>query len=143
MSNFLVATDGSESASRAVAVAARMAAHLKADLTILSSVERSVTIDIRRFAAVEHETVGDAIEELCAGVLKRARGVAAEAGVRAIREKRVTGDPVSAILAAANEMKPELIIVGRRGHSQLGGLVLGSVSQKLASTSPFPVLIVP
>jgi nucleotide-binding universal stress UspA family protein len=36
----------------------------------------------------------------------------------------------------------ELIVVGGRGHSFLGGLVLGSIAQKLVRSSPVSVLVV-
>jgi nucleotide-binding universal stress UspA family protein len=39
--------------------------------------------------------------------------------------------------------KVDAVVVGRRGHGQLAGLLLGSVSQKLATLSPCPMIIVP
>ena len=39
-------------------------------------------------------------------------------------------------------MKVELIIVGARGLSQLSGLILGSVSEKVLHVAPCPVIVV-
>jgi nucleotide-binding universal stress UspA family protein len=42
-----------------------------------------------------------------------------------------TGSPAKVILQKADELKPELIVVGSQGRSALGRLFLGSVSQKV------------
>jgi hypothetical protein len=36
-----------------------------------------------------------------------------------------------------------VIVIGTRGHSSIGGLVLGSVTQRLLHVAPYPVLAVP
>ncbi len=50
-------------------------------------------------------------------------------------------DPDAEILDFAREHAIDLIVVGSRGRGRLPGLVLGSVSQKLASHAPCSVLI--
>jgi nucleotide-binding universal stress UspA family protein len=42
----------------------------------------------------------------------------------------------------AKRRAASLIVVGGRGHSLVGGLVLGSVAQKLVRSSPVSVLVV-
>jgi nucleotide-binding universal stress UspA family protein len=51
------------------------------------------------------------------------------------------GDPGQEIMAVAREMKADLIIMGSRGRGQLGGLILGSVSERVLHGSHTPVLI--
>ena len=48
-----------------------------------------------------------------------------------------------AIAEAATKDGAELIVVGTRGHTPLGGLLLGSVTQRLLQLAPCPVLAVP
>jgi nucleotide-binding universal stress UspA family protein len=45
------------------------------------------------------------------------------------------GSPARKIIVRADEWKPDLIVVGSHGHSALGRLVMGSVSQKVVTES--------
>jgi nucleotide-binding universal stress UspA family protein len=69
------------------------------------------------------------------GLLKNV-GVKAEAKV-------VSGEVVDEILAEAESLRPQRIVVGSHGHSALYELVVGSVAEGLLRRSPVPVVIVP
>jgi nucleotide-binding universal stress UspA family protein len=47
------------------------------------------------------------------------------------------------ILAEAEKHHPDLILMGRRGHTALAGLLMGSVTARVVGLSPFNVLVVP
>jgi nucleotide-binding universal stress UspA family protein len=53
-----------------------------------------------------------------------------------------SGDPGTELIKAAIEHRAGAIVVGGRNHSVVGGLVLGSVAQKLVRKSPVSVLVV-
>jgi nucleotide-binding universal stress UspA family protein len=53
------------------------------------------------------------------------------------------GDPTEEILAYIAAKTIAAVVVGRRGRSSLARLLLGSVSQKLASLAPCIVIICP
>jgi nucleotide-binding universal stress UspA family protein len=54
----------------------------------------------------------------------------------------VHGPAAEAIGALANEMKPDLIVMGSHGHSALGNVVLGSVANGVLARCKAPVLLV-
>jgi nucleotide-binding universal stress UspA family protein len=69
---------------------------------------------------------------------------AAEPGMRDLRveTKLVEGNPAKEILRAANEIAPELIVMGTHGRTGLGRLLMGSVAEEVVRKSLFPVLTV-
>ena len=50
--------------------------------------------------------------------------------------------PAHLIADAAREAGADLIVVGSRGHTAVGGLLVGSVTLRLLHTAPCPVLVV-
>jgi nucleotide-binding universal stress UspA family protein len=69
-----------------------------------------------------------------------------DAGVNA-SERMVhvtTGDgPAQLIAETAKQLESDLIVVGTRGHTALGGLLLGSTTNRLLHIAPCPVFVVP
>ena len=53
------------------------------------------------------------------------------------------GGAAHAIADAARDANADVIVVGTRGHTPLGGLLLGSVTTRLLHVAPCPVLAVP
>lgn len=52
------------------------------------------------------------------------------------------GDARTAILAAAAELRTDLIVMGTHGRRGVSRLVLGSIAESVARTAPCPVLLV-
>ena len=59
-----------------------------------------------------------------------------------VETQLIEGPPAPAILRVADDKCVDLIVMGSRGLGQIGGLLLGSVSNAIAQRAQCPVLIV-
>lgn len=58
-------------------------------------------------------------------------------------EKRIAvGTPSEEIVDMAAEIKADLIVIGRRGYSRIKRFFIGSVSNRVISEAPCPVLVI-
>lgn len=73
--------------------------------------------------------------------LENARARAVARGIDPVRSEIRVGDPSEEILKFQEETGADAIIVGSRGRGRLAGMLLGSVSQKIASLAPCTVAI--
>lgn len=143
MNSILVATDGSASADRAVELAASLAGAGQAELVIITVPERLPPDALHAYSQVEHVSPGEAVELAARSILFHAQERAKRFGVARVSAEVVPGEPAEAILKLAAKTNPGAIVVGRRGRGRLAGLLLGSVSHKLVSLAPCPVVVVP
>jgi nucleotide-binding universal stress UspA family protein len=132
------ATDGSENADRALAVAKSLASEEGATLTIVHVVQRIASGGGKGLTWYADE------EQVVARVKKLATELSDEglsASVKIVDDRGI--QPAHDIADAAREAGADLIVMGTRGHSAIGGLLLGSVTQRLLHVAPCPVLAVP
>ncbi len=143
MNEILVATDGSEGAFRAIDYAVRLAKAMERRLIIANVSNAVSTILFERFTPEQSAWLRERETALATDTLRAAAERArAKGAADVILESRI-GDTVEGLLAIAEERDVELIVVGKRGTGRIEGLLIGSVSQKLASLSPRPLLVVP
>ena len=147
--NILVAVDGSENSNRAVAYGAWLAKNLGAQLLLLHVVAKpggmGIPEALRRYNQIEHvlATEADMLREAAQLILDHAKGIAESTGAEEIQTLIQEGDPAARVISSSEEHDIDLIIMGRRGLSDLAGLLMGSVSHKVAQLSPCPCLTVP
>lgn len=142
MRHIMVATDGSERANRAVDVAAELAKACGGDLSIVTVGGNLSGEEMRQLASAEGN-IGDVLEARSTQILAEAKTRARRLSVTQIELHAGWGDPAQSIIEIAAHAAADAIVLGRRGRGQLAGLLLGSVSQKIASLAPCAVIIVP
>lgn len=143
----LVGVDGSESALQAVGVAASLAVAFDGQLVLMHVVQVSAIAEqALKMSAKAHlaENPKNIMERLSQKVLDGARDRAHKAGMTDQQISTVTadGDQARELIKTAKRRKVDLVVVGSRGRGRLEGLLLGSVSQKVAALSPCPCMIV-
>ena len=146
MKRILVATDGSEHALTAAQLAAELAAGMGAELQVLAVAyrDRSEEEELREFAKIEHlGGMVNAIGAIAKSRAEQARRQAETQGIKTVKVSVAERDPTEEILAFIQKNTIDAVVVGRRGRSRVAGLLLGSVSQKLATLAPCVVIICP
>jgi nucleotide-binding universal stress UspA family protein len=139
----VVGTDGSETAGKAVAQAAELAASVGSTLLIVSAFEPVGPTRLREEGEQVPEDVRWMVNprEDVDATLAAAAEVAEEHGVSVLPFAR-QGDPADAILDVAEEQGADLIVVGNKGMTGAKRFLLGSVPNKVSHHAPCSVLIV-
>jgi nucleotide-binding universal stress UspA family protein len=143
MVRMLVATDGSPHAARAAELAARLARELRETEVSLINVGHIPAIAFGTLAegVVDLRVLEESLEQAGRAILNEAERIFDKSGVRVTR-KYAQGEPSVEIIQKAREHKVDLIVMGSRGLGQIGGLILGSVSERVLHGAHVPVLIV-
>ncbi len=84
----------------------------------------------------------EVLEPIGRQILDRAAAAANKIGVKRTATVLLTGDAADGIIAQAKKEKADLIVMGSRGFGDLRGLLLGSVSHKVAAHADCGVLTV-
>jgi len=75
-------------------------------------------------------------------IVRQAAATARTKGVARVSTAVESGDPASAIVRRAQEAKADLVMLGSRGLSNIKGLLIGSVSNKVVSMAECSVVTV-
>ena len=141
----LCALDGSENSLRAAQAACEMTRRFDADLTFLTVTKKlDVSETVRRYMELER-IVGEpqyVLDEMTEDILNRAKACVRDHGVKSFKAEIQVGNPARTIVSHAGRDGTDLIIMGRRGHGDIAGALLGSVSHKVASLADCTVMTV-
>ncbi len=131
----MVAVDFSRGALRAVEAAVKMAERVHGELDLVHVFSFSLKRLV--FSDGEIEAIGQA-EKALADLRKKHLP-----GGLTVRTHISLGTANVELLRQITALKPDLVVVGSRGASPLGRMLLGSVSRYLSEHSAVPVLVVP
>lgn len=142
----VVGVDGSANALRALEVAVDLARQRKMGILLVHVIPPGgVPEGLREWANVEHihempQWLYD--EGLGRNLLDSARqSIAADAGIE-VEQWVETGHAAKCIIAMSKAKDVEMIVMGSRGLSDFGGLVLGSVAHQVAHSAACSVITV-
>ncbi|HYJ99708.1 MAG TPA: universal stress protein [Burkholderiaceae bacterium] len=136
----LLPVDGSDYTKRMLGYVAAHdelfgAAH---DYTVFTAVA-PIPTHAARF--VDRQTLADYYSEQAESVLRPVRKFADQQHWK-VSVVHVHAHAAEAIASLADELQPDLIVMGTHGHSALGNVVLGSVANGVLARCKVPVLLI-
>lgn len=139
--HILVPIDGSEPSLQAAQMALRLIRLCPAcKMTVLYVTDKLVLGELVRFSKHSEEEVEAELEEQGRRYLELVRKDAERQGVAAQCEAR-RGDPFEEVIAAANDLRADLIVMGHTGRRGTSRVLIGSVTQRVLDYAPCPVLV--
>lgn len=132
----LVAIDGSQQSNAALAIAMDLARRYRASICLLHAFPHVSDL----LGTPQYEHLLEARSAIGHQILESTH--AQIAGDIRVDTQLIEGPPAPAILRVAVEDNCDMIVMGSRGHGQLAGMLLGSVSNAVAQRANCPVLIV-
>ena len=140
----LIAADGSASGNEAIEYGLQIAEKHGAKVTFFHAMDPVAFSEWRSNVDAEEGTVRAFPFQLDAGEEAMLVEATRQAKLRGV-ESNVeigSGEPVAEIIAHAESIDADLIIVGSRDRQEVAGSLLGSVSRGVLHEAPRPVLVV-
>lgn len=131
----VVGVDGSSASVNALKEGAKLAAELGGTVDAVAAWE--LPTKHASYAAVGIGSFEEGARKVLADSLFQAFGDQVPESVSA---RLVQGSPAATLTSVSEGAR--MLVVGRRGHGGLMGLLLGSVSASVVNQSPVPVLVV-
>jgi len=128
LSKILVATDGSESAEKALKYAVQLAKKHKAKVTLLNAQES-------KLFSLKPKVIKEVGERVLSEAVAKVKG-------SNVSTQLEFGNPAETIIEVAEKKNHDLIVVGSRGLSSVKRFFLGSVSDDVSHHAKCSVLIV-
>jgi nucleotide-binding universal stress UspA family protein len=94
-----------------------------------------VPLDLVAYRQLEdlYEAESALLDAIAWRIAEDAAERARRAGAQSVEVLIDIGDPASTIVGVSEDLEADLIVMGRRGRGDLGGLLLGSVSHKVGT----------
>jgi len=131
----MVCTDGSDEGQNAVAVTLELARACHSQVQVVQVLVPEFQAVAPNLGALLLAEVQQNLEAI------KVTAAALQVPLRSLLPESPT--PSAAIVAAAEKLRPDLVIVGRRGKTALARLLMGNVTARVIGHSPVNVLVVP
>ncbi len=145
VSKLLVATDGSDTAWKAVKYAVGFAKQIGASVTLLSVIDKSafivqsIPVDM---ASNLIAPIDDYLQQAVEGYTQKAEKLCKKNGIK-VKIVIRSGHPVEEIIKEAKRSKASIIVLGSHGKGMLESAVLGSITHGVIHNSTkHPVLVI-
>lgn len=140
MTTIVIATDGSDEAHEAVEYGLELAAEEDARAILLQVMPPVDWTRLDRGGIVR--PLPSEIRLSTPAALDEAALLAADHGIDVTTEV-LAGNPADEIVAYADSIDADMIVIGSRGRGAIAGALLGSVSRDVLRESRRPVIVVP
>jgi len=145
VNSIMVAVDFSDYTLPAVRYAARLAEDVGADLMLVNVINQR-DVDMLKRVAVEAPNFSfeSYLKEMRKDREEQFRELIKNACCReeTVKTKLRIGVPFEELLQVIETHKPDLLVMGVKGHSNLVGTIVGSCAQKLFRRCPIPLLCI-
>jgi nucleotide-binding universal stress UspA family protein len=138
----LVPTDFSENSNRAVRFAAELAEKFQSELVFLHVVQDLALV--LPDAVMPTPVATPNLDDMIASAKTAIGNLVAQEKLERLNPKAEVrvGSPAAEIVAAATDLKADLLCISTHGRTGLAHLLLGSVAEKIIRHAPCPVLTV-
>jgi nucleotide-binding universal stress UspA family protein len=141
MERILIATDGSPASLQAVELGLELAEEHTAQVTFVHVAPAAEVLPLASFPMAGPVSVPHEVDDDDRAALDEALARAEERGIPALT-RLLVGNAAKKIVAYADEIDADVIVIGSRGLGAVGRTVLGSVSSKVLRDARRPVLVV-
>lgn len=139
-SKILVAAEGSQGSDKALEIAADLSKQYGAELHAAYALNYEhylMGLGVGATMTISHEELEQGAQNLLQGTTEKL----AKLDCKPTQTHILSGDAGKTIADLAKSIGADLIVVGSKGHSNISGLLLGSVSQKISHLAHCSCLI--
>jgi len=139
MRKILLSVDGSEHSDRAAQFVANFVKeHGPAEIHLVNVEPKPVPYQTR---GMEEEAIHAHLKSLCLQTMKSAQDILKSAGVPCHTHAKI-GETADEVVALADKLGCDAIVIGTRGLGAVSGIALGSVTRKVLHLTHLPVICV-
>ncbi len=138
----IVPLDGSETSEKSLATAIDLAGRIDAKVLLLRVASSTMQMSMASEWPAGYPDILTAVEDASKGYLMLKVEELRQQGLENIDYTVLVGDAAANIVEAADQHANSMIIMTSRGRAGLGRAILGSVADRVVTTSIAPVLLV-